>query len=247
MHISDYLFLGNAVTGIVGSSDSSIGSINNPSGRGVGPGGLTYNFIITPAASATNNLAASQALAGAGNVVLTAGAGVTQTTVRGVTAYRLDVPRAISITSTANLSAVNITVSGFDQYGQAMTETRAGPNITTANFQKAFAFITSITTSAAASNISAGTTNIFGFPFRVRDRGFLARIGWDNTTADNAATVVVADTNTATATTGDVRGTITPAGAAPNGSRILAVLLMLEGIQAGPFATTVGALGVTQA
>jgi hypothetical protein len=81
---------------------------------------------------------------------------------------------------------------------------------------------------------------------RFTDRAYLARVGWDNTLAENAATVVVSDGTTATTATGDVRGTISPT-TAPNGTRRLVVAILLSGIQCGPNSTRAGALGVTQA
>jgi hypothetical protein len=74
----------------------------------------------------------------------------------------------------------------------------------------------------------------------------LARVGWDNVLAEDAATVAVAVTTTATTTTGDVRGTVAPSSAA-DGAKRLVVAVLLPALAAGPNATRVGALGVTQA
>jgi len=57
--------------------------------------------------------------------------------------------------------------------------------------------------------------------------------------------LVVADTATATTTTGDVRGTFSPS-SAPNGIRRLVLGIMLPAIAAGPNATRIGAFGVNQ-
>lgn len=244
-HFSDDLYLGAALVPSVGSLSS--GSINNPSGRGVGPLARLHGFDVVPAAAATDNIAAAQATLGTGNLVLTAGAGVTQVTYKGATAYRFDTPRAPSVTSTANISGVNVTITGYDLYGQAMTETRAGPNIATTNFQKAFYYITNVAVDAAASNISVGSSNILGVPYRITDRGYVVHAGWDNLLADNAGTFVVADILTATATTGDTRGTFVPAGNVPDGVRRLVLAFILPAIASGPNATTTGAIGVTQA
>jgi hypothetical protein len=115
------------------------------------------------------------------------------------------------------------------------------------NGKKAFFQITGITVSGATSTaITVGTTDIIGCPVRFNNKGYLARVGWDNTLAEDAATVVVADATTATTTTGDVRGTVVPSSAC-DGAKRLVVAVLLTAIQCGPNATRAGALGVTQA
>lgn len=229
------------------------GNISNtpsPMYRGLGPIGRIFTMSILPAALATANIAALQTTAGAGSLTLTAGAGVTKVTRGdGTTAYQLDVPRAVSLTSAANISAVNFTVSGFDIYGQAMTALLAGPNANTVNTLKAFFQISSITVSAAVgTNTSVGTSDIFGLPVRVPDAGLIARAGWNNTLAANAGTFVKADDTTpATNTTGDVRGTFAQAGAASDGTKRLTIAMLLTGDQVGFNGTRALALGVTQA
>ncbi len=81
---------------------------------------------------------------------------------------------------------------------------------------------------------------------RIIDRGYVARAGWDNTLAEDAGTMTVAATLTATTTTGDVRGTYLPSSAC-DGIKRLVMAIALPAIAAGPNATRVGALGVTQA
>lgn len=64
--------------------------------------------------------------------------------------------RTVSLTSTANLSAVTFTISGTIN-GLNIMDTVAGPNINTIESNLIFDTITDISTNAAASNISAGT------------------------------------------------------------------------------------------
>jgi hypothetical protein len=117
---------------------------------------------------------------------------------------------------------------------------------TTVNGKKAFFQITGATTSGGTTGaITVGTTDILGSPVRFSDRGYLDSVGWNNTLAEDAATTVVADATTATTTTGDVRGTITPSSAC-DGAKRLVVGILLTGIQCGPNATRAGALGVNQ-
>lgn len=65
--------------------------------------------------------------------------------------------RFISITSTANLSAISFTIVGTDRWGNAMTEVVTGPNNATVQSLGAYASVTSITPNGTSvSNVSAG-------------------------------------------------------------------------------------------
>lgn len=63
----------------------------------------------------------------------------------------------LSLTSAANLSAINITIVGTDADGQAVTETRAGPNANTVETSAYFKTVTSI---SAASTLGANTLDV---------------------------------------------------------------------------------------
>lgn len=63
----------------------------------------------------------------------------------------------ISLASTANLSAINITITGTDADGRAVTETRAGPNN---NEVETTAFFKTVTTISAASTLGANTMDV---------------------------------------------------------------------------------------
>ncbi len=156
---------------------------------------------------------------------------------------------AIKEIGSLHVGGRNVTVSGFDIYGQAMSEviaTGATQSVTVSG-KKAFYQVSGITISGSpVVTVSVGTGDVFGCPVRFTDRGYLARVGWDNTLAEDAATVAVAVTTTATTTTGDVRGTVAPSSAA-DGAKRLVVAVLLPAIAAGPNATRNGALGVTQA
>lgn len=244
---SDDLFLGAAQTYMGTNSNSNLGD-PSPMDLGIGPVGRVYVWDTVPAAKATNNLVTSTTPAAAGSLTLTAGAGVTAVVLStGSTAYQLDVPRAVSVTAAALATTRNFTVSGYDYYGQAMSEVIASSAGATVNGLKAFFQITSITVSGATSTaVTVGTTDILGCPVRFNNKGYLSRVGWNNVLAEDAATVVVADGTTATTTTGDVRGTVVPSSAC-DGAKRLVVSILLTAIQCGPNATRAGALGVTQA
>jgi hypothetical protein len=117
--------------------------------------------------------------------------------------------------------------------------------------KKAFYQISSIAISGALPvAITVGTTDVLGLPLRIFDAGYLVRIGWNNTVANdtggNSAFTVADMTTPATSSTGDVRGTYVPS-TATNGVKRLVIVIALPGIAAGPNATRTGALGVTQA
>jgi len=154
------------------------------------------------------------------------------------------------LTYTLGVAPVTVTVSGFDYYGQAMSEaiTSSAAVSTAVSGLKAFYLVTSVSVSAATGTaLTVGTTDVFGCPVRFFDKSYVLRYGWNNgTTDDTSGTLTVADTATATTTTGDVRGTFAPSSAA-DGIKRAVVTLALPAIAVGPNATRVGALGVTQA
>lgn len=246
----DDLYLGVAVAGGAGpgAADAANAAANpSPMTVGVGPLGRIYVYDIVPVTLGAALLAVLQTTGAAANLVLTAGAGVTTVVVNGQTRLVLDVARTVSLTSAGNISAVTFTVSGYDIYGQAMTQTLAGPNANTVNTLKAFKQIVSIAAGAAVgTNTSAGFGDTFGFPVRVPDIGYLVSVKWAQTLAADAGTPVVAvATSPSTAALGDVRGTYLPSSAS-NGTRRLVAAIYVPAISSGPNATRVGAFGVTQ-
>jgi hypothetical protein len=244
MQISDDLYLGPAWAG--GGSTSSGPS---PMDVGVGPMGRVVFFNVVPLTLQAAGLAALQTTAGAGNLTLTAGTGVTTSVdATGTTRYVLDTPRNITLTSGGNISAVTFTVSGYDVYGQAMTEAITGPNANTVGGNKAFKSITKVAVNGAVgTSTSVGFGDKLGLPFALLDVGYVAHLSWASTLARDTGTATAADTTSpATSSTGDVRGTYAPSSAS-NGSRRLVMGIHLTGAQCGPSATRASAFGVTQA
>jgi hypothetical protein len=226
----------------------------SPMSTGVGPLGRIYVWDIVPQTLVTNNIAATQTPAAAGSLTLTAGTSVRSiTTAGGITVLQLDCPRAVQLTTASGtiVTSRNLTVSGYDYYGQAMSEVIATGTTSTsvANVagKKAFFQITGITISGSLPvAITVGTTDVLGLPVRVFNVSYVASVKSNNTLAQDAGTFVAADTATATTTTGDVRGTYAPA-TASNGIVRTTMGILLPAIAVGPNATRVGALGVTQA
>jgi len=230
--------------------------LDNPSPMdlGVGPVGRIYMWDVVPQALVTNNVAASQTPAAAGSLTLTAGTSV-KSVVRtdGTTVLQLDLPRAVQLTTVSGTitTSRNLTVSGYDYYGQPMSEVIATGTTSSAVAnvagKKAFYQISSIAISGALPvAIIVGTTDVLGLPVRVFNVSYIASVKSNNTLAQDAGTFVAAATATATTTTGDVRGTYTPA-TASDGIVRTTMGILLPAIAVGPNATRVGALGVTQA
>ena len=234
------------------SSTTIIGHTNvpldNPSPMelGVGPLGRIYVWDIVPQAAVTNNIAVSQTAAGAGAVTLTAGTSVkSATTASGATVLQLDCPRAVKVNCSTTARA--FTVTGYDYYGQAMSEVITVTVAATAvTGLKAFYQISGVTIAGSATAVVVGTSDVLGIPVRVFNVSYIASVKSNNTLAQDAGTFVAAATATATTTTGDVRGTYTPA-TASDGIVRTTMGILLPAIAVGPNATRVGALGVTQA
>lgn len=246
MHVSDDIRLGPV---LIPNADTSNPA---PMSLGVGPIGRVYVWDTVPATLSTTAIAAVQTQVGAANFTLTASGNSASSVTRpdGTTAIQLDVPRAITLTvATTNQSGVNFTITGFDQYGQPLSELLAGPNNNTVTGKKAFKQVTNVACSAAVSTngVSVGTSDTFGIPYRVTDKTYVVNVKWNNTLAADAGTVTVADTTSpATTSTGDVRGTYVPSSGASDGSKRLVMVIALPALAAGPSATRIGAVGVNQ-
>lgn len=140
----------------------------------------------------------------------------TITTSTGATAsvFVLDVPRNITAaTSTAAADTV-ITVTGYDVYGVKMIETLTiALGASSAAGKKAFKYIESIAIHSAGDittdTLTVGFGDVLGLPLRAAAKADVMQV-WFNDALDASVTTVKADATTATATTGDVRGTIDP-------------------------------------
>ena len=218
----------------------------SPMDLGIGPLGRIYGWDVIPQAAVTNNIAASQTTTTAGQAVtLTAGTSV-KSVVRtdGTTVLQLDLPRAIKVNSSTTARA--FTVSGYDYYGQAMSEVITVVTAATAvTGLKAFYQISGVTIAGSATAVVVGTSDKLGLPVRVFNVSYIASVKSNDTLAQDTGTFVAADTATATTTTGDVRGTYVP-GTASDGINRTVMGILLPGIAVGPNATRTGAVGVNQ-
>lgn len=231
------------------------GNSLNPTGvgtgaviTGIGPLGRLAVYDIQPLTLNAANVAASQS-PGSGAITLTAGTGTTSVTApNGLTAVQLDVPRILRYTSGGVDTGITFTATGFDFYGQAMSETVTGASGAVASGKKAFWQITGVAASGAvAGTFSLGTGDIFGVPFFAANAVYIQGVQWNSTLAKDTGTFVAGVTTTATKTTGDVRGTYAPSTGASDGTKRLVMMQAISAAQVGTSATRAAVLGVTQA
>jgi len=164
--------------------------------------------------------------------------GATAMTLGGALSGTADVPRNVVITSVGDDSGITFDVTGTDAYGVTVVETITGANAGAAAGAKAFKTVTQIMPSgASAGNVSAGTGDVLGLPYKLASVADCIRV-YFNDAIDDSATVVAAVTDTATATTGDVRGTV-DTNSACDGSAVV-VWANLDGT------TKAGLVGVDQ-
>jgi hypothetical protein len=169
----------------------------------------------SPAASSTTALRAAAAIGSAGAITLLA-AGLV-----------FDMPRNVQVTSSGVDTGTTYTVTGKDEYGATVVENITGPNASTTQGKKAFKSITSISAGTTpVGNISLGFGNVLGLPCFIGGAGNIVREILDGAVA-TAGTLAAGVTSTATATTGDVRGTYIP-NSAPDGSRTYQLVVFLE-------------------
>lgn len=258
MHVTDDLYTGPVgPNGFVLFSTLTPNPTGMPQGNptrqyGVGPLGRVVQRNIIPLALATANLAVLQAPTTSVPLTLAAGTGLTLGTApdgSGASIYMFDTPRCVSLTSVSNLSAINFLVTMYDEYGRLQTQLMTGPNANTVNSLKAAMAIRSIVPQGTSANtVSAGTSDVFGLPFRMIDAGYIVSAKWAGVLAQNAGTFTAADlTNPATNLTGDPRGTYAQSGAASNGANRLVIVMHVDGTQCGPNGTQTNAIGVTPA
>ena len=240
----------SSATGSITITASGDGYLGDPSPMdlGVGPLGRVYVWDCVPQTLQTNNIVASQAATGAQSLTLNTAGTSTKIVIRpdGTSVVQLNTPRALQVNCSTTARA--FTVTGYDYYGQPMSELITVATAGTAvSGKKAFYQISGVTIAGSATACLVGTTDVFGIPVRVIDAGYVVKVGWNNTLLQNAGTLAVADmTNPATTITGDVRGTFAPT-TASDGVKRLVMTIALPAIAVGPNATRTGALGVTQA
>lgn len=170
----------------------------------------------TPLATDTDSAVASQAATLAGGLATGINGALAAD---GVATF--DVPRNVVAAWTG--TAV-LTVTGTDQFGNVVRESSASG--TSLAGRKAFKTITGVSVSANVTGLTVGHGNVLGLPVYLASPAHVVREIL-NDAAATAGTILAGDTATATATTGDVRGTVVP-NAAPNGTNVYELIAMVR-------------------
>lgn len=134
--------------------------------------------------------------------------------------------RCVGLYSSGNLSGITFTVYGYDTYGEPLVASLVGPNNSTVSTTKAFGRVTRVAAGAAVgTNVEVGTVDKFGLPLFLKSLAQVVRSGYDEVLASDASTVVAGVITTASASTGDVRGTFAPSAAANGSKRIVCAFI----------------------
>jgi hypothetical protein len=162
-------------------------------------------------------------------------------TINGEKVMVLDVPRNVTMAINTSAGTFTVTVRGYDEHKNALTESLS--HATAATGKKAFKYIRSIaltsTGNEEAKTIKVGFGEILGLPYYVKKKSDVLSV-WLDDAVDATATVVAGVTTTPSATTGDVRGTIT------NGAALDGVKTVVAYIHVDDPSTAVGLRGLDQ-
>lgn len=270
---SDDLFLGSALSS---AGVNTFSALNNPAPMsvGFGPMGRTYIYDILPAAvSLVSVLAAvtpsaATTYSGTSLAATTAAAGTTNTIrADGVQVIQMDYPRAVCLrVGAGSPTASNVTISGYDYYGQPMTEIiqTGTTQSTTVNGRKAFMQVSSVAFSAATTvAVSVGTTKVFGLPSKISDLTYVIGVNSNNTLARDTGTALAGysggntfySTQATTNFTAATPGVMTVAYSPPSGTlvQLTGALGTLTGVSLNTTywwtnaSSTTGSLSTTQA
>jgi hypothetical protein len=222
---------------------------------------------LVPLAANAANVAAAQIVAANGAFTLSAGTNTTAVTIGGksyislvtapsLAANGLLVPgspaRGLVFTTVVGFPAavVTFTVNGLDCYGNPVSENVATTNaggVLTAVSKKTYSAIYSVTSDTnTVSNVTIGTTDLIGLQYYMPSFDYFAQI-WFNQIRVAVATFTAGDaTSPATATTGDVRGTILLPSGSDGTKRLVLHTFVAGNTKPQDSATTAGYFGVTQ-
>lgn len=138
----------------------------------------------------------------------------------------LDVPRNLVATGTAGSNHV-VTITGTDEYGAPLVEALTLNGTNAIAGKKAFKTVVSVAVAAGAAGdtFDLGWGDVLGLPVKLPGTGLVIAEMQDGAKA-TAGTLVAASSATATAATGDVRGTYDP-NAACDGSKSFQLIAIL--------------------
>jgi hypothetical protein len=156
----------------------------------------------SPATADANGHCVSQDLTSAGvfSVSVTAAVAIAAGALAGTQIVPRNVVAAWTTTAT-------LTITGTDEYGETMSESSAAGTSMTG--KKAFKTITNIETDTNITGLTVGDGQVLGLPYFLTDLSDIVQCVF-NGVIDTTPGGVVGVTTTATATTGDIRGTVAP-------------------------------------
>lgn len=161
-----------------------------------------------------------------------------------------DVPRGVRITASVNLSTTTFQIVGTDGYGQSQTHQFVGPTGNTfgntgsyTDSLVAFKTVTAMTianptaSGVATTAFAIGSNDMYGLPYVLTNAGCGLGVNINGSTASIAPTFTAAftPTGTPTASTADVRGSVTLATAVlANGSRYITIGMITPNVNQTP-------------
>lgn len=139
-----------------------------------------------------------------------------------------DVPRNVVAVWAGADNARTLTVTGTDEYGNTVVEAISGADTTTSSGKKAFSTVTDVSIdSTPVGALTVGSGDVLGLPVFLPEAGMVVQETEDGADATAGTVVAGVQTDPATATTGDVRGTYDPNSAA-DGSKAFALLAYVD-------------------
>lgn len=139
-------------------------------------------------------------------------------------------PRNVTVVATGNVISTVFTITGTDQYSQTQTETITATTTASVSGVKAFKTVTSVVATATAAvtgPINVGMGDVWGLPNHLLDKGKVLAFTVDGAQLTPTIVAGFTATGTSTATTADVRGTITSTAAA-NGALLFTVMYVVN-------------------
>ena len=143
---------------------------------------------VTGTNSGTSTLAAGTYLISATNGTTT----FTLVTTSGGTVTTVASGTNTGLTFANTLTSVQVTVSGWDYYGQPMTEIILSSTSasTAVNGRKAFFQIASASWVAAGGALSIGNSNVLGLPCRINDAGYVLSNKFSGSLSSDSGTLL---------------------------------------------------------
>lgn len=122
---------------------------------------------------------------------------------------------SVNVTHGSSIVACTVTATGYDFWGvktvETVTVTATGTTKTVAGL-KAFRWIESLVIASAGdattNTVNVGWGDVLGLPYKLSDKADLVRVAFNGITDATPTIAVAVATSPATATTGDVRGTV---------------------------------------